>query len=821
MKRSIRSAKFITYLGICLLLWSFILADMRLGGPAQAAQGQEKDRKAATGQQEATGEWPSLERQFAVDKVIQGSALDQLIRDNQDFSVLHPQEVSDRLGLPPWLRVYWRRVNPDWRYGPEDPTGNYPRALKDLYLWMITHQDLKPSPAEEPGAHKGQGPSEEEEKAAVIGANLRISGAQSTFRAESNISVNYRDPMKIIAASNSGSGRQAQFYSTNGGANWGATTLPLYVADLFHSDPAVDWTSDGRAWSTTLGIGGNSNAPFLQGRAYVSIDNGQSWMFDETFSGSQTSVDKHMMWVDHSDASPFKDNIYVTYHNNTPVFMNRRTSAGWQTPIRVSGFETTGTGIGGDVKTNSAGDVFGFWPDTGSGKIFVVKSTNGGVSYSPPTQVAATFGRFDIGIPSQNIRRALIYVTAGAFRTASKNLVYAAWTDLSGEPDCVRSINEPGVNFVSPCKMRIWFARSTDGGATWSSKTMINNQSGLNDQFNPWLVVDETNGNLGVIYYDTVGDAGRRKVNVWYQSSSNDGVGWNPPVKVTTAQSDETSSGANDFQFGDYNGLSGINGAFFPSWTDRRNNAREEIWTAKIIDAFTPEPFVIAAGADIACGDPRALEPGKSVTVNFGLRNAGSAGVANLSATLLASGGIIAPSGTQSYGALTVGGPALSRPFTFTANGACGDRLTATLRLEDGAVALGTVTFAFTLGAPNLIFTEDFDGVTTPNLPPGWTSTVATGSVSPWVTSVFSSDTQPNNAFHINPITVSDVRLDSPSIPITSASAQLSFSNNYSLEAGTVSGVPFGFDAGVLEIAIGDGAFTDVIVAGGSFATGG
>ena len=45
----------------------------------------------------------------------------------------------------------------------------------------------------------------------------------------------------------------------------------------------------------------------------------------------------------------------------------------------------------------------------------------------------------------------------------------------------------------------------------------INNQAALNDQFNQWLAVDETNGNIGAIYYDTVGDAGRKKTDVYYQ----------------------------------------------------------------------------------------------------------------------------------------------------------------------------------------------------------------------------------------------------------------------------------------------------------------
>ena len=51
---------------------------------------------------------------------------------------------------------------------------------------------------------------------------------------------------------------------------------------------------------------------------------------------------------------------------------------------------------------------------------------------------------------------------------------------------------------------------------------------------------------------------------------------------------DETVAGANlGNQYGDYNGLSAYERVLFPSWTDRRNNAREEIWTAHIDEPET------------------------------------------------------------------------------------------------------------------------------------------------------------------------------------------------------------------------------------------
>ena len=54
-----------------------------------------------------------------------------------------------------------------------------------------------------------------------MATNVRLSGAQSTPRSESDIRVNYGDASKIIAASNSisAAGNQAQFNSSDGGGS--------------------------------------------------------------------------------------------------------------------------------------------------------------------------------------------------------------------------------------------------------------------------------------------------------------------------------------------------------------------------------------------------------------------------------------------------------------------------------------------------------------------------------------------------------------------------------------------------------------------------
>ena len=93
-----------------------------------------------------------------------------------------------------------------------------------------------------------------------------------------------------------------------------------------------------------------------------------------------------------------------------------------------------------------------------------------------------------------------------------------------------------------------------------------------------------------------------------------------------------------------------------------------------------------------------AIDPDETVTVDFVLRNAGSANTTNVVATLLASGGVVAPDGPHSYGALLAGGAAVTQSFTFAASGECGGTLTATLALDDNGLDLGIATFDFRLG---------------------------------------------------------------------------------------------------------------------------
>jgi hypothetical protein len=209
-----------------------------------------------------------------------------------------------------------------------------------------------------------------------------------------------------------------------------------------------------------------------------------------------------------------------------------------------------------------------------------------------------------------------------------------------------------------------------------------------------------------------------------------------------------------------------------------------------------------------------AVDPAETVTVNFGLKNIGTASTTNLVATLLTTNGIVSPSGPQTYGVLSTNGTTVVLPFTFTATGTCGGTNTATLQLQEGTANLGTANFSFPLGQSSVtsVFSQNFDGVTAPALPAGWT-TLTSGAQSAWITSTSTRDTVPNAVFSPDPASIGVNELDSPTFTLPAGAAQLTFRNNYNLETS--------YDGGVLEIKIGGGAWTDILTAGGSFVSGG
>lgn len=137
-----------------------------------------------------------------------------------------------------------------------------------------------------------------------------------------------------------------------------------------------------------------------------------------------------------------------------------------------------------------------------------------------------------------------------------------------------------------------------------------------------------------------------------------------------------------------------------------------------------------------SCSTPNGSpDPDETVTASFPLVNIGTENTTNLVATLLPGGGVLVPSGPQTYGVLVPGGPAVARPFTFAVAGICGGNLTATLALQDGATNLGTVTFTIRIGA-TISATSSFSNPTAITIPGAGTGAATGAPATPYPSNI-------------------------------------------------------------------------------------
>ncbi|HJR08621.1 MAG TPA: M36 family metallopeptidase [Pyrinomonadaceae bacterium] len=202
------------------------------------------------------------------------------------------------------------------------------------------------------------------------------------------------------------------------------------------------------------------------------------------------------------------------------------------------------------------------------------------------------------------------------------------------------------------------------------------------------------------------------------------------------------------------------------------------------------------------------VEPGETVRLTIPLTNILCAHNAD-NATATVTGG----ANTANYGTVEAGTTdSQTIDYTVPTTTACGAAIPLTITVNS---TLGPITYTYFLnvGQPSALTPfENFDGVTPPALPAGWT-TQRTGAGIPWQTNSAKSDTPPNSAFTTNPTNAGTSELISPAFPVNTGQARVSFRNLYNLEDN--------FDGMQLYIKIGGGAFQEITQAGGSFVSGG
>ncbi len=479
-----------------------------------------------------------------------------------DIALLADNEHEQREGIPVFYRVQLRKQFPELRRTgiAQYPRSGLPRYLIEHGGFLIDGKVYQKAQREGKRwhvlteAHVGE--QEADGSIRMLETDVRVTSP--TGAAEASIEISPTDPNQVVAGSNGPGSGQKMHYSVDGGQSWNpASSLPLGGTCC---DPTVAWNSDGTlVYAATLGN---------QNYIYRSADGGQTWSDFANEPGGDPRrevsmggfVDKEFLHVDISPTSPFQDNVYLTWHENNVMRFARSTDNGhtWSTLALPGGSSLLG--IGSDIATDRAGNIYYAYPAFNSRTIRVAKSTNGGLSFGSANVVDSTQASFIFPIPSTDTREVFVYNAIDTDRSNGPfaDSIYVSWTDSTGPT----SFN-PNNNHA-----RIQVAYSRNGGSSWTTVTPHTTADANSvDRWHQWLAVDP-NGNVHIVYYDTTGDSSRSSVNLYYQMSDDGGVSWTTPERLTS----QTSPEINDsFEFGDYNGLSATLDHVIAVFTDNRN----------------------------------------------------------------------------------------------------------------------------------------------------------------------------------------------------------------------------------------------------------
>lgn len=410
---------------------------------------------------------------------------------------------------------------------------------------------------------------------------------------ESSIAISPIDPNFLIASAVDSRSGAYIYISYDGGKSWINKSLGIvHTGWLSGNDPSVGFDYLGNAYLMYGGFKGNPGASAESG-VYIakSVDKGETWTAHivviehvGTMTKDSAFEDKYYIQIDNSSASPFRGRMYTPWKrvidadSSTQIVVTHSTDAGltWSEPLRVSPKKSgtsTDTTFGQSfplLTTGPDGTLYAVWNDGPIRSIGFAKSTDGGLSFSDPTYPVSGYASLGTARTVGTTSKETYHVLKGTFRaetyptlmadnsnSSRRGWLYLAWA-AGTSPD-------------------VFFQRSTDFGATWSEAKVIHSDA-TNDQWWPWLSVDEITGDIAVMYSDSRDDPENILIHTWVSYSSNGGDSW-IDRRATDAQSDfRNNPYTNKIFAGDYSGNAFRNGKIYPSFLDTRGD--NDVYTA-------------------------------------------------------------------------------------------------------------------------------------------------------------------------------------------------------------------------------------------------
>src|SRR2546427_3947182 len=364
--------------------------------------------------------------------------------------------------------------------------------------------------------------------------------------------------------------------------------LPGTQPNKFGFYPVSAFDAAGNLYESQLPFSVNGTSVSTQVVVSKSLNKGKTWLTPVTVESAMSSPDKPLIAID-TTTSAYRNRIYVAYDTNPsgqsqPVVVSRSDDGVTWARTQVA---DTGADFGASPAIGPEGEVYVIWHAYCGIRpgvcgyptdILVAKSVDGGSTFAAPgtspTIVSAANAGFDVVIPNYsngcgtspigvNPAPTLDLDRSGGVHNGN---LYVAWADM------VQSGSGP---------MHIYFSRSTDGGATWSTSRQLDTGN-LVDGWQPALSVDQTTGAVTVSWYDRRDDPNQKLYRVYYTQSTDGGQTFLSSQRaISSMQSDPTLDCGGT---GDYMQMVATDGYAHPFWVDTRNG-RNQIFTATLDEA--------------------------------------------------------------------------------------------------------------------------------------------------------------------------------------------------------------------------------------------
>ena len=381
----------------------------------------------------------------------------------------------------------------------------------------------------------------------------------------------------------------AVYYTNDFGSTWGKSpfngTFPGENV-VGGGDPMIAFDENGTAyfsWVLLTVTSGTQNGTWGLNYA-TSTNGGANWIIDgggiekNPFQNLNVNTlthapDKQWMEADHSPSSPYTGNVYIVYTDINLANPAYRMTLKRRVPGSTN-FEDTGVIFNSQnypvaqfssIDIGANGNIYvSFFADQGGNNyaMFMTKSTDGGVSFSPEEKVAdldlpALFsGTPDVPGISENRLYPCPHL---AVDPSESGHLYMTWSDVDG------------VN--SNSGLNIYLTKSIDGGASWSTPLKVNNNTDTEtNQFYSSIAVNES-GVVFMSWYDQRDNTGNNETH-YYFAFSLDGGNTFEQMNITSTASDFGQVGINnnDQGPGEYNEIVVSGNYAIPFWSDGRTN---------------------------------------------------------------------------------------------------------------------------------------------------------------------------------------------------------------------------------------------------------